>query len=674
MKYFLFYFFWVFIFCDDIDILTNYKLKYKYLESCDNFLSECYTNSLLITSNFENGKYSYNTKKVYENPNDKFSLIISEAYYYKGFFEYLGMSDNSNPQLEKSFASFIISSYFSNPKAQYKIYIILSSDLYHFIINSKKFTNLLSSNKILNEISKTKFFNNFNFPEKKYQNEIALTFLYSSALAKYSPAMLALGYKFNNGFGVKKNYKIASEYIIQVAQQEINNNIGYYNNILSPYFENLSLEQFEFINKKFKNINELSEISDIINYYKMKSETHEKKKIVGEIGRLYLFGIRTEQNLEEAFKWFKMGETMNDPYSIYYLGNMYLNGWSVEKDYNKAFNYFQTAVKLGFISANNDIGFMYYYGLGQNKNVDIAFSYFQMGIDKDNLHKSLNSLYNILQINLIENNKFIDIKKAYQFSNFLTINNHLYGTYVFAMMNHYNINSALHSEELNYKFFKYVAERYILNRKRFDFAIKSYKDKKYKTAYLLFLELGFEGMKNCMLNAAILLIKYNIFIDKKYQNYLSKKFLKFSINNENNLFAIYNYALLNYNTKNYKKAIKYYIRLINYAAAIGNKFYISNGYFNLGLMENFGLGLNKNITKANEFYNISIKYEENSRFPFLIINAYNKFVVLFEEGIIKVLFKKIKNLFFKIGIHSILTIVFCFFYIWFYYNLSTQKE
>ena len=674
MKYFLFYFFWVFIFCDDIDILTNYKLKYKYLESCDNFLSECYTNSLLITSNFENGKYSYNTKKVYENPNDKFSLIISEAYYYKGFFEYLGLPDNSNPQLEKSFASFIISSYFSNPKAQYKIYIILSSDLYHFIINSKKFTNLLPSNKILNEISKTKFFNNFNFPEKKYQNEIALTFLYSSALAKYSPAMLALGYKFNNGFGVKKNYKIASEYIIQVAQQEINNNIGYYNNILSPYFENLSLEQFEFINKKFKNVNELSEISDIINYYKMKSETHEKKKIVGEIGRLYLFGIRTEQNLEEAFKWFKMGETMNDPYSIYYLGNMYLNGWSVEKDYNKAFNYFQTAVKLGFISANNDIGFMYYYGLGQNKNVDIAFSYFQMGIDKDNLHKSLNSLYNILQINLIENNKFIDIKKAYQFSNFLTINNHLYGTYVFAMMNHYNINSALHSEELNYKFFKYVAERHILNRKRFDYTIKSYKDKKYKTAYLLFLELGFEGMKNCMLNAAILLIKYNIFIDKKYQNYLSKKFLKFSINNENNLFAIYNYALLNYNTKNYKKAIKYYIRLINYAAAIGNKFYISNGYFNLGLMENFGLGLNKNITKANEFYNISIKYEENSRFPFLIINAYNKFVVLFEEGIIKVLFKKIKNLFFKIGIHSILTIVFCFFYIWFYYNLSTQKE
>ena len=86
MKYFVFYFFWVFIFCDDIDILTNYKLKYKYLESCDNFLSECYTNSLLIISNFENGKYSYNTKKVYENSNDKFSLIISEAYYYKGLF------------------------------------------------------------------------------------------------------------------------------------------------------------------------------------------------------------------------------------------------------------------------------------------------------------------------------------------------------------------------------------------------------------------------------------------------------------------------------------------------------------------------------------------------------------------------------------------------------------
>ena len=58
MKYFVFYFFWVFIFCDDIDILTNYNLRYNYLELCDNFLSECYIKSLLIVSNFENGKYS----------------------------------------------------------------------------------------------------------------------------------------------------------------------------------------------------------------------------------------------------------------------------------------------------------------------------------------------------------------------------------------------------------------------------------------------------------------------------------------------------------------------------------------------------------------------------------------------------------------------------------------
>jgi hypothetical protein len=44
----------------------------------------------------------------------------------------------------------------------------------------------------------------------------------------------------------------------------------------------------------------------------------------------------------------------------------------------------------------------------------------------------------------------------------------------------------------------------------------------------------------------------------------------------------------------------------------------------------------KNILKANEF--ISIKYEEFSKFPYLIINICNKIVSLFEERIIKVLF------------------------------------
>lgn len=662
------------VLCSEIDI-TDINSYIKYIDLCENFNEECYKHSLTLISNFEKGKYSYDIKKVYENPNDRLSLIISNAYYYKGLFEYLGIADNSNPQLEKGFASFIISSYFSNPKAQYKIYIILASDLYNFIINSKKYLNLLSSNELLNIISKTKFYNNFNFTNKNLRNEIALTFLYSSCLAKYPPAMLALAYKFNYGYGVKKNYNIATEYLIQVVQQEINNNISFFNNLIYPFFEDISLEEFELINKKFKNTKELSDISEIINYYKMINNINEKKKLVSEIGKIFLFGIRTEQNIKEAFKWFKIGESMNDPLSLYYLGNIYLNGWGVEKDYDKAYKYFLSTVNLGFSSANNNIGYMIYYGLGHPKNEELAYKYFQMGVDKDNLFKSMSSLYNILQVNLIGNiNNINDIKKAYQFSNFLAINNHLYGTYVFAMMNKFKINSRLHSEQLNYKFFKYIAERNLLSRKRFDYSIKCYKEKKYKRAYLLFVELAFEGMKNCILNASILLIKYEIFIDKKYQMFLAKKFLKFDIKNENNLFALYNYGLIHYKTKNYKKAIKYFIQLINYAGGTGDKFYISNGYFNLGLMENFGLGLKKNISKANEFYLNSIKYEEFSRFPFLIINIYNKVISIFEEGIIKVLFNEIKNIFLTIGIHSILTISFCIFYIWFYFNLNSQKE
>jgi hypothetical protein len=77
-------------------------------------------------------------------------------------------SNNSNPKLEKD-DSFIIS---SNPKPQYK-------NSYYISLRFNK---------------------NFNFINKQFTNEAALTFLYSSSLSKYTHMMIALGYKFNYGF------------------------------------------------------------------------------------------------------------------------------------------------------------------------------------------------------------------------------------------------------------------------------------------------------------------------------------------------------------------------------------------------------------------------------------------------------------------------------------------
>ena len=58
-----------------------------------------------------------------------------------------------------------------------------------------------------------------------------------------------------------------------------------------------------------------------------------------------------------------------------------------------------------------------------------------------------------------------------------------------------------------------------------------------------------------------------------------------------------------------------------------------------------------------------MKYEEFSRFPYLIINICNKVDSLFEDRIIKVLFNEIKNIFLNIRILYILTIFFCIIYL-----------
>lgn len=98
---------------------------------------------------------------------------------------------------------------------------------------------------------------------------------------------------------------------------------------------------------------------------------------------------------------------------------------------------------------------------------------------------------------LIEGNGEIDVDfpNAYKYSNFIAAKGHTFGTYFFGMLNDYQLGSIIKTCEITVEFFKQVAERNLISKKKFEIATKYYRDGYYKIAALIFIELAEEGFE-----------------------------------------------------------------------------------------------------------------------------------------------------------------------------------
>lgn len=323
-------------------IITFHNLTYISKLCDEGDINECYNKCIesINTINFIE-------KTNLESTDDKdlnirqlkidYNNILSEYYFYAGQIEYWGLI-SKKPKLIEGFSKFLISSFYGNPKAHYKIYIIIHTDILKLIIDTKDFEILKNSDNIigrsLNYIFNTtngSFSSNFYYDDDYQKNSVAMQFLYSSALYKYPPAMTALAYKFYKGYELPSNCKVALKYYKETADF----NVKHITNRRKPnYYEKVNLESYEYIAHKFSN--EIVDINHLIDYIKVEAENGQITYIQ-QLGQRYLYGHGIKQNFQEAFYYFEMGSRFNDSESIYYLGEMYLNGWGVEKVRNNLF-------------------------------------------------------------------------------------------------------------------------------------------------------------------------------------------------------------------------------------------------------------------------------------------------------------------------------------------------
>ena len=283
-----------------------------------------------------------------------------------------------------------------------------------------------------------------------------------------------------------------------------------------------------------------------------------------------------------------------------------------------------------------------------------------------------------------------DFNLAYKYANYLTLKNRSYGTYILAMMNDYNINSKLFSCEENLNFFRSTSDTNEDTINRVKLSRKLYENKKYKSAFLIMMELALEGHEDSLPNIVSVLIKRKIFNDNDYQKYLTHYFIELGLKLE--YFDLYFLSLgasFFFKEKKYDKSIELYKLLINHAGGNDKKLYVAEGFFNLGLMENFGYGIPKNLTKSKNFFEKAEKYESNCYYPVRSINLINKIFEFFgkknkdiiekkndtivvEKNITYKGFGKVKYILEKINILSIAVFFFLIFYGWFFFNIKFQ--
>ena len=80
------------------------------------------------------------------------------------------------------------------------------------------------------------------------------------------------------------------------------------------------------------------------------------------IGKMFCYGLGTEQDYEKAFEWFERSAKQKNKFAQFSLANLYYYGSGVEKDLSQAFLWYQRASSQGQPYAAYSIAQMYRYG------------------------------------------------------------------------------------------------------------------------------------------------------------------------------------------------------------------------------------------------------------------------------------------------------------------------
>ena len=105
-----------------------------------------------------------------------------------------------------------------------------------------------------------------------------------------------------------------------------------------------------------------------------------KPYIQYRIGKMFCYGLGTEQDYEKVFEWFERSAKQKNKFAQFSLANLYYYGNGVEKDLSQAFLWYQRSSSQGQPYAAYYIAQMYRYGEYVTKDNDTAQRYYQQAL------------------------------------------------------------------------------------------------------------------------------------------------------------------------------------------------------------------------------------------------------------------------------------------------------
>ena len=96
-------------------------------------------------------------------------------------------------------------------------------------------------------------------------------------------------------------------------------------------------------------------------------------KAQSTLGAMYLYGVGTSKDEEEALNWFQLAAEKEDLDAYIFLGKMFQEGISVAQDNVESFKWFRLAAGQGDVFSQTSIAYM--FANGEGVAIDYFFAY-----------------------------------------------------------------------------------------------------------------------------------------------------------------------------------------------------------------------------------------------------------------------------------------------------------
>ncbi|CAF1549928.1 unnamed protein product [Rotaria sp. Silwood1] len=431
----------------------------------------------------------------------------------------------------------------------------------------------------------------------------ALVHLTFAAIDGYSPAQMALGYRYWRTVSLPHSCESALMFYKQVAT--------YVSSKMTSATGQLIQRIRLYDEEEHPTQNNIMVDEDLVQYYQLLADRGDAQAQYG-LGQLYYL---RDTAFDKALYYFRLAAESGNSNAMAYLGKLY----SEKNDYIKqnnitALQFFQRSAEKGNPIGQAGVGMAFYHGAGIEQNYEKAFKYFQLSADQGYVEGQL-----MLGIMYYKGEGVKrDYKMAIKWFQAASQSGHALGYYNLGQM-HATGTGVLRSCTTATELFKNVAERGKWSN-MFIEAYNLYRQGHIEQAFMKYLYLSELGYEVAQSNVAYLLDQMpnqliNIYHnkDEQYRRALIYWNRAATQGFHTARVKLGDYFYYGYGTEqNYETAATHY----KYASDQSQN---PQAMFNLAYMHEKGLGLKRDIHLAKRFYDMAAETSADAYLPVSIV-------------------------------------------------------